>query len=97
MSATTPSSSTSSNLRQELKDLDLLKKQYENDIQLLTQQSMPNESLIDSDGYPRNDIDIHSIRESRSALSRKQTDYKNLMKKIDEKLQEYYKQQSASK
>eukprot|EP00298_Acanthocystis_sp_HF-20_P002631 c13038_g1_i1.p1 GENE.c13038_g1_i1~~c13038_g1_i1.p1 ORF type:complete len:201 (-),score=83.86 c13038_g1_i1:12-593(-) len=40
-------------------------------------------SVVDSEGYPRNDVDIPVIRSKRQQLSRLQNDYKALMEVIE--------------
>lgn len=46
--------------------------------------------LVDSEGYPRNDLDLYHIRELRNEYSRLQTDHKALMKAIEEELPKYF-------
>lgn len=41
------------------------------------------DNLIDKNGFPRNDIDIHTIRIKRNRYACLQTDHKELMKKIE--------------
>ncbi|XP_002733721.1 26S proteasome non-ATPase regulatory subunit 9-like [Saccoglossus kowalevskii] len=43
-------------------------------------------ALIDSDGYPRNDIDIYSVRTARHNIICLQNDHKELMKQIEKGL-----------
>jgi 26S proteasome regulatory subunit N4 len=42
--------------------------------------------LVDDEGYPRNDIDIYRVRDQRKRLAVINTDYKEIMKKIEEGL-----------
>ncbi|XP_039262779.2 26S proteasome non-ATPase regulatory subunit 9-like [Styela clava] len=44
------------------------------------------EPLVDSEGFPRNDIDVYQVRISRNKISCLQNDHKNLMKQIEEEL-----------
>lgn len=49
--------------------------------------------LVDKDGFPISDVEkILAVRESRNLLIRKQNDYKELMKQIEEGLLEYHAQ-----
>ena len=43
-------------------------------------------NLLDADGFPRADIDVHAIRIARHTLACKQTDHKALMKRIEASL-----------
>ena len=40
-------------------------------------------NLVDADGFPRGDVEVHAIRIARHALACKQTDHKALMKRIE--------------
>ncbi|OII75402.1 uncharacterized protein cubi_01923 [Cryptosporidium ubiquitum] len=42
--------------------------------------------LVDSEGFPRSDIDIYAVRRARNRIAILNTDYSNLMKEIEEKL-----------
>ncbi|KAK7106813.1 26S proteasome non-ATPase regulatory subunit 9-like isoform X2 [Littorina saxatilis] len=42
--------------------------------------------LVDSDGYPRNDIDVYSVRHARHRIACLQTDYSAVMKDIETEL-----------
>lgn len=48
------------------------------------------EPLVDSEGFPRNDIDVRSVRIARSQINCLQNDLKNLTKTIDEGLGKYF-------
>lgn len=41
-------------------------------------------NIIDSEGYPRNDVDIYKIRLTRQEINCLQNDYKEIIQKIDE-------------
>lgn len=45
-----------------------------------------NESLVDGDGFPRNDIDVYQVRTARSQIIHLQNDLKVLMKEIEKGL-----------
>lgn len=45
------------------------------------------ESLIDADGYPRNDIDVYQVRHARHQINTLQNDLKSLMKEIEKGLE----------
>lgn len=51
-----------------------------------------NTSLITSDGYPRNDIDVVSIRLIRVRIIRLKNDYKLLLELIDDKMSQEFAQ-----
>lgn len=42
--------------------------------------------LVDSEGFPRSDVDIYAIRRARNRIAILNTDYSNLMKEIEERL-----------
>ncbi|KAH8583289.1 p27 like 26S proteasomal subunit with a PDZ domain [Cryptosporidium sp. chipmunk genotype I] len=42
--------------------------------------------LVDSEGFPRSDIDIYAVRKARNRIAILNTDYSNVMKEIEEKL-----------
>ncbi|XP_054153815.1 26S proteasome non-ATPase regulatory subunit 9-like [Oppia nitens] len=78
-------------LRQELLDLNQKRSKMESEMKewqniLKTQKVGLNDSLVDSDGFPRNDIDIYQIRMARNKIIYLNNDIKNLMKQIEEKL-----------
>nr|XP_022319909.1 26S proteasome non-ATPase regulatory subunit 9-like [Crassostrea virginica] len=45
-----------------------------------------NEPVIDSEGYPRADIDVYTVRHARHKVICLQNDYKDIMKEIEEGL-----------
>lgn len=45
-----------------------------------------NESLIDSEGYPRSDIDVYQVRHARHQIKRLQNDHTALLRRIEEGL-----------
>ncbi|KAB7499562.1 26S proteasome non-ATPase regulatory subunit 9 [Armadillidium nasatum] len=51
-----------------------------------------NGSLVDSDGYPRSDIDVYQVRHARHDIICLQNDHKALMKKIEQGLQDLHQQ-----
>jgi len=78
-------------LRKELLDLNSQRSKLENDIKewqsILASQSVGmDDSLVDNNGFPRNDIDIHQIRIARNKIICLNNDIKILMKQIEEKL-----------
>uniref|UniRef100_A0AC34QNQ0 Nas2 N-terminal domain-containing protein n=1 Tax=Panagrolaimus sp. JU765 TaxID=591449 RepID=A0AC34QNQ0_9BILA len=52
-------------------------------------------ALVDSEGFPRNDIDIYAIRDARVKIIRLQNDRSALSKEIEEKLAEIHTSKSA--
>ncbi|XP_014359828.2 26S proteasome non-ATPase regulatory subunit 9 [Papilio machaon] len=57
---------------------------------LLTNNVGMHDSLVDSDGYPRNDIDVYKVRHARHQIICLQNDHKAIMKKIEEGLFEVH-------
>ncbi|CAK9822174.1 26S proteasome non-ATPase regulatory subunit 9 [Anthophora retusa] len=45
-----------------------------------------DEALVDSEGYPRNDIDVYQVRHARHKIICLMNDHKAIMKKIEEGL-----------
>lgn len=42
-----------------------------------------NESLLDEEGFPRNDIDVYAVRQARHQIICLQNDLKTIMKEIE--------------
>ncbi|KAJ2725421.1 putative 26S proteasome regulatory subunit [Coemansia sp. Benny D115] len=73
------------------KELLKQKAQLENELRTLeldlqTHGVGRTEALVDSEGFPRSDIDITAVREIRRGLNYKQNDLKALMVQIEESL-----------
>ncbi|XP_011309988.1 26S proteasome non-ATPase regulatory subunit 9 [Fopius arisanus] len=49
-----------------------------------------DESLVDSEGYPRADIDVYEVRHARVKIIRLQNDHKAMMQRIETGLVEMY-------
>ena len=43
----------------------------------------PEDTLFDSEGFPRGDINLHQVCTLRSSIARQQNDYKEIMKRIE--------------
>lgn len=54
------------------------------------------DSLVDSEGFPRGDINIYNVKNKRKRLAEINTDHKQLMKKIEQLLASIYQLQSDS-
>ncbi|KPJ00727.1 26S proteasome non-ATPase regulatory subunit 9 [Papilio xuthus] len=63
--------------------------QEQSDI-LATNNVGMHDSLVDSDGYPRNDIDVYKVRHTRHQIICLQNDHKAIMKRIEEGLYEVH-------
>ena len=91
------------NKREELLQLDKEKKKLEERISelidYLSGPGMPgiDGSLIDKDGFPKQGLDLISIREARHELVYKQNDLKFLMEKIEKKMMIYFEELSKNK
>ncbi|KAH9404780.1 26S proteasome non-ATPase regulatory subunit 9 [Tyrophagus putrescentiae] len=82
-------------VRSEVLELNARRTQIENEIKeynaiLQTQGVGMNDSLVDSEGFPRNDIDINQVRLARNRIICLQNDIRGIMKQIEEKLGEYF-------
>lgn len=51
-----------------------------------------NEPLVDAEGFPRNDVDVHSVRLARTQIICLQNDLKELTKSIEAGLEKYFKE-----
>jgi len=51
-----------------------------------------HEPLVDADGFPRDDIDVRSVRLARTQIVCLQNDLKELTKSIEEGLEKYFKE-----
>ncbi|CAI2381520.1 unnamed protein product [Moneuplotes crassus] len=83
-------------LREELLEIDEKKKNMEEEIAVLTEvlqspgQPGLTESLVDEEDFPRNDIDIPTVRKHRNRIAILQTDHKALYIKLEAKLHELH-------
>ncbi|KAJ3136142.1 26S proteasome non-ATPase regulatory subunit 9 [Physocladia obscura] len=50
---------------------------------LASNNSNMSDALVDAHGFPRNDVDVYTIRHLRNAIIRKQNDHKALMTRIE--------------
>lgn len=66
-------------------------------IEALTSQSHTGEPLVDSEGFPRSDMDVHAIRDARSQLSHLQTDHQQCMKEIEKMMLAVHAEAKAAK
>jgi len=84
-------------LKSQLKKLDVQKQALESEAQAIVQElTSPGENgeppmgidspLVDSEGYPRGDIDLYRARSLRKRFHEIQTDHKALSKQIQEGL-----------
>ncbi|KAK6635301.1 hypothetical protein RUM44_000552 [Polyplax serrata] len=55
-----------------------------------------NDSLVDGDGYPRQDIDVYQVRHARHDIICLQNDHKAIMKKIEEGIHLLHSQSSQT-
>ena len=89
--------------REELLQLDKEKKKLEEKIfsltEYLTGPGMPgvDGSLIDKDGFPKQGLDLVTIRTVRHDLICTQNDLKNLMEKIEKKMISYFEEINNNK
>lgn len=82
-------------IREDVLDLMKEKEVIESEIKELTGILTKNgvgmtDSLVDSEDFPINAIDIHQVRHARHRIICLQNDHKNLMKQIENGLHEYY-------
>ncbi len=47
-------------------------------------------ALVDDEGFPRSDVDVHSVRQWRNRLACLYNDHKVLSEKIEKALHEYF-------
>ncbi|XP_027194302.2 26S proteasome non-ATPase regulatory subunit 9 [Dermatophagoides pteronyssinus] len=82
-------------VRNEALELNRKRNQLENEIKdfmaiLQSQGVGMTESLVDSEGFPRNDIDINLIRTARNRIICLQNDLRALMSQIEDRLTDYF-------
>jgi 26S proteasome non-ATPase regulatory subunit 9 len=46
-------------------------------------EAQQNQPLVDSEGFPRADLDVHNVRIARHTLATLQTDHLEVMKQIE--------------
>ena len=56
-----------------------------------------NGSLIDSEKFPRNDIDLYAVRTARQKVIRLRNDHKTLMRDIERKLHQLHAESKGNK
>lgn len=96
-SAVDPVIPPSSDRKSEMHRLMALKDSLEAQIEASHSQTVEGQSLVDAEGYPRPDLDVHSIRNARSELARLQTDHKRTMAQIEAAMFELHKEAKAAK
>jgi len=52
--------------------------------------------LVDSEGFPRGDVDVYQIRFARNKIVTLENDCRQLMKSIERKLHEFHSIQSSN-
>lgn len=88
-----PGSSEIEERKLKLNELMKKKNTMEDLIEVFKIQAVYDEKLIDSEGFPRADLDIVAVRTARNRYVCTQNDHKALMKQIDVSLQEYHQAQ----
>ena len=88
MSASQPAPpiTAASDSMQQLKSLMRKRTELESQIEALSSRgstAQPGESLVDADGFPRSDVDVHGARIARQSLAQLQTDHVAVMKEIE--------------
>jgi 26S proteasome non-ATPase regulatory subunit 9 len=73
------------------------KEGLEAQLEALQTQSAQGQQLVDAEGFPRGDLDVHTIRNARAELARMQTDHKALMKSIETALFAVHAEAKAAK
>eukprot|EP00808_Paulinella_micropora_P005394 g31500.t1 len=72
------------------------KEQIEASIREFTPLSLPGEQLVDQEGFPRADVDVHGARIARNKLSMLHNDFKAIMKRIDTAMLRLHELQRAA-
>jgi len=67
------------------KVLELIKRkdEIEKEIAKVVKDAMPNVPLVDKEGFPSKEVDVHAVRIQRNTLARLQTDHREIMKQIE--------------
>lgn len=90
------------NLNLSFQQLDLIKQDIERQLKILFDllrhkyNCDMESSLISSEGFPRNDIDVVSVRLIRVRIIRLKNDYKSIIHLIDEKMSHEFAQRQAN-
>mmetsp|Transcript_31399 Transcript_31399/g.83543 ORF Transcript_31399/g.83543 Transcript_31399/m.83543 type:complete len:215 (-) Transcript_31399:131-775(-) len=81
-----------------IEEKDKLEGEIESLSEFLTADGMPGLSgnLVDSEGFPRADVDIYAVRNARQSLACKQNDHMSLMKKIEQALEQLHAESRVS-
>ena len=54
------------------------------------------EPLVDSSGFPRSDVDVHTIRTLRNQIVRLQNDHRQIMNDIEQALHQIHQEAKAT-
>jgi len=86
-------SDAKSRLRQLISQKDALEAQLE----ALHTQAASGQPLVDAEGYPRADLDVHAVRNARNEMARMQTDHKRVMASIEQAMFALHAEAKAAK
>lgn len=87
-------------VRREVMELMAMKDGVEAEIKAIISDLGPvgvNGPLVDAEGFPRADIDVHGVRILRNRLARLQNDHKAMMGDIEKGLHAYHSAQKQQK
>lgn len=88
---------TLEHLRTQINERDAMERRLEdlNDVLRLSGTNM-NDPLVDQEGFPRNDVDVALIRQTRHDIICLRNDLKAHMNQLEKDMQEYYKDGGTS-
>jgi len=69
----------------------------EAELEALHSQAAAGQQLLDAEGFPRSDLDVHAVRNARNELARKQNDHKALMARIEQAMFAMHAEAKANK
>ncbi|XP_077985794.1 26S proteasome non-ATPase regulatory subunit 9-like [Glandiceps talaboti] len=92
------SASSKDSVKQLIERKDAMEKEIKEFYEVLDSQKGVgmNGPLVDNDGYPRNDIDIYTVRTARNQIICLQNDHKDIMKDIEQGLHLLHSQEKTS-
>ena len=70
-------------LRAAFQELDAKRQALELEIEVLASRTMEGEALVDTEGFPRGDIDVWTVRTERAKLAELHTDHKRVTADIE--------------
>jgi len=84
-------------LRSQIRQLVSQKVSIEVELEAISTTSALGENLVDKDGFPRDDLNVYEIRQSRQRQTQLINDHKTILAKIEKLMYEIHAQEGQQK